>query len=109
MLLCSHISSPCLQLQCFCQNAAQALPRCRRPDSGDLQFPVACPEGDVLMPLPDFAAGGEAQGMPLHVEPLSAAQGIASVSGLLGCDGRQGVRLSSAAFSAHAAVFGRHC
>ncbi|PRW34035.1 kinetoplast DNA-associated [Chlorella sorokiniana] len=66
------------QLQCFCQNAAQPLPRCRRPDSAQLQFPADCPEGDVLMPLPDFSSGGEAQGMPLQVEPHSAAQGIES-------------------------------
>jgi len=78
-----------LQLQCFCQNAAQPLPRCRRPDSTQLPFPEACPEGDVLMPLPDFTSGGEVEGMPLHVEPHAASQSITSVSvgDCTGCTG----------------------
>lgn len=69
-----------LQFQCFCQNADQPLPRCRRPDSAKLQFPAACPEGDILMPLPDFASGGEVQGLPLRVEPHALAQRIEAVS-----------------------------
>lgn len=77
---------PSAQFQCFCQNADKALPRCRRPGSGELQFPAPCPEGDILMPLSEFGSGGEAQGMPLQVEPDSAARGIESVS----CGGREG-------------------
>ena len=77
----SFVRTParCPQFQCFCQNAAQPLPRCRRPDSSSLQFPAPCPEGDVLMPLPGFASGADEGGMPLAVEPHSAAAGIQPV------------------------------
>ncbi|KAL4425403.1 hypothetical protein ABPG75_009419 [Micractinium tetrahymenae] len=59
------------EFSCFCQNSEAPLPRCRRPDSEAVQFPVPCPEGEVLQPLEKFAEpqGG---GMPLRVLPHAA-------------------------------------
>lgn len=59
------------EFSCFCQNSDAPLPRCRRPDSGEVQFPVPCPEGEVLQPLDKFAEPGGA-GAPLRVLPHAA-------------------------------------
>lgn len=65
------------QFECFCHNAPQALPRCRRPGAEATQFPEPCAEGDVLRPLRDFAAGAAAErGTPLVVETHAALKGI---------------------------------
>ncbi|KAI3434871.1 hypothetical protein D9Q98_002925 [Chlorella vulgaris] len=54
-------------LSCFCQNAEAPLARCRRPDSEKLQFPAACRENEVLMPLSEFGASDEARGTAVEV------------------------------------------
>lgn len=82
MSTCLSLSSPpapAAQYTCFCQQAPQLPPRCRRPGSEGVRFPEACPENDVLMPLPEFAAGNaEQRGMPLTVvhEALKGIQEV---------------------------------
>ncbi len=61
----------CPQFSCFCQNSEAPLPRCRRPDSHKVQFPVPCPEGEVLQPLERFADPAGA-GAALRVLPHAA-------------------------------------
>lgn len=71
------------RFQCFCHQGPAPLPRCRAPGRDAAQFPEACAEGDVLAPLPEFAAEPARRGAPLDVLPHSAASGIDPVRALL--------------------------
>ncbi|PSC76778.1 hypothetical protein C2E20_0844 [Micractinium conductrix] len=60
------------QFSCFCHNSdsGEPLPRCRRLDATDAQFPETCPEEDILQPLDEFGSPGDASaGVPLTVLP----------------------------------------
>jgi hypothetical protein len=75
-------------LSCFCQNAEAPLARCRRPDSEKLQFPAACRENEVLMPLSEFGASDEARGTAVEVRHADLLERLsADTSEVRACSG----------------------